>query len=102
MRLATMSGASARARCTVSGLAVVAQFFIYLAWSTEWPETSNVAILCWLAALDVGFVSATYGLSAARSWRGKLVASGLLLVHSFSLLVLFFYAFSLKMSFFIQ
>lgn len=96
VRLVTMSDASARARCGISGLAAVAQFFIFLAWTNEWPETSNLAILCWLVALDVAFVSGTYGLFTARTWRDRLVASGLLLFHLFSLMVLFVYALTLK------
>lgn len=97
VRFITMSNTSARARCAISGLAAIAELFIFLAWTNEWPATSNLAILCWLAALDVGFVFGTLGLTTAWNWRDRLVASGWLLIHLFSLVVLFFYALNVKM-----
>jgi hypothetical protein len=87
--LVTLSNASARVRCAISVLAAVAELGIFLAWMNWSGKESNLLVWCWLIVLDVGFVAGTFGLSAAKNWRDRLTAMGLIGFHLFSFIVLF-------------
>jgi hypothetical protein len=79
--------------CAISGMAVIAELIIYLAWASDlFVSDPNFPLWCWLITLDVGFTCGIFGLCWARSWRGRLLGFILLCVHSFLLIILFFIA----------
>ena len=93
LRFTTLSDSSTRLRCEICAIAVLLELFVYVTYTaTDWKSLPWF----WVAALDVGFVSGTYALCSARSWRGRLVAAGLLSFHLVSLLFLLFIGFLQK------
>jgi hypothetical protein len=75
VRFAAVLNSSARTRITLSGTAAIVEVYIFLMWINGCLMTqSNFPFWCWVAALDLGLTFGTFGLSSARSWRGRLAA----------------------------
>jgi hypothetical protein len=72
-------------------MCAVAEVYIFLMWRNGCLEPqSHYPFWCWVVALDLGLTFGTFGLSPARSWRGKFAAISLLAFHFFAFFVLLF------------
>jgi hypothetical protein len=88
--LALINPPTMRARCTVSAMAAVAEFFIFLSWSNSYPgPDTDLLLYLGITALTIGFTYGTFGLSSAHRWRERLATLGLLGLHFGSLVFLF-------------
>jgi hypothetical protein len=88
IRFTYILNSSARSRIALSGMAAAVQ--IYVCNATNFLVTqSYFQFWCWVITFDLGLTFATFGLSSARSWRGRLAASALLAFHLLLFFVLF-------------
>ncbi len=69
------------------------EVFLYVTYTAT---DSKSLLWCWVVTLDIGFVFGTFALGSARTWLGKIIATGLLSFHVVSLLALIWIGLMLK------